>query len=234
MRQRKSYRQEIWVDVAGESVRVIVAASQRRTMRLQVTGDGDIDLRIPVWSDRDSVLRFVNSHQDWVKERRDAALANQQRREQGVLLYGRELPFVASALGEFLVTDRQIWVPEHWSADERRNAWDKWLRTQARLRFSQLIDQWWPHFEKFGKPRPVLRVKQMRTRWGSLSSRGYINLNLALMAQPEELIELVVVHELCHLRHFDHGPGFRALMSECLPDWRERDRLINQSGLELL
>lgn len=54
------------------------------------------------------------------------------------------------------------------------------------------------------------------------------------MSLTPDLIELVVVHELCHLRHFDHGPGFRALMSECLPDWRERDKRINQSGLELL
>jgi len=234
MGQRKSYQQEIWVDVDGESVRVVMSASRRRTIRLQVTSDGDIDLRIPLHTDRDSVMAFVHSNQAWVKERRDAVRERAQRQARGVVLYGSERPFTESALGEFLVTREQVWVPAEWSDEQRSKAWDKWLRSEARLQFEQLIDRWWPFFEKFGKPRPVLRVKQMRTRWGSLSSKGYINLNLALMSLTPDLIELVVVHELCHLRHFDHGPGFRALMSECLPDWRERDKRINQSGLELL
>src|SRR5690606_39832156 len=80
----------------------------------------------------------------------------------------------------------------------------------------------------FASQRPQLRIKKMRTRWGSLSQRGYINLNLALMQLPEHLLELVVVHELCHLKHFDHGPGFRALMSQCLPDWRVREQQLSQ------
>ena len=80
----------------------------------------------------------------------------------------------------------------------------------------------------------MLRIKRMRTRWGSLSKKGYINLNLALLSLPEDLIELVVVHELCHLEHFDHGPVFIACMTSCLPDWRARDKRINQAGLMLL
>src|SRR5690554_5936291 len=78
------------------------------------------------------------------------------------------------------------------------------------------------------------RVKKMRTRWGSLSQRGYINLNLALIQLPEALMELVVVHELCHLKHFDHGVGFKQLMTQCLPDWRERERALQAYGHQLL
>src|SRR5690554_7982974 len=69
----------------------------------------------------------------------------------------------------------------------------------------------------------------MRTRWGSLSQRGYINLNLAFIQLPEALMELVVVHELCHLKHFDHGVGFKQLMTQCFPDWRERERALQRS-----
>lgn len=199
-----------------------------------MNSEGDIDLRIPLQSDRQRVMAFLNANQAWVQERRNAVRERTERQSRAVILYGRERPYAESALGEFLVTDEQIWVPQEWSDEQRDAAWNKWLRKEARLCFERLIDQWWPHFERFGKERPTLRVKMMRTRWGSLSSKGYINLNLALMSLTPDLIELVVVHELCHLRHFDHGAGFKALMSECLPDWRERDKRINQSGLELL
>ncbi|PHR96568.1 MAG: hypothetical protein COA68_14840 [Oceanobacter sp.] len=234
MRQRKSYKQEMWCDIEGEQVKVLVSASVRRSIRLQVTPSGDIDLRIPLETPRADVMTFVSNHQAWVQERRGAVKEREQRQDRGFVLYGKERPYVGSALGEFLVTDDQVWVPDEWSAEQRAKAMDKWLRHEAKLVFNQFIDRWWPEFDRFGVERPVLRVKHMRTRWGSLSKKGYINLNLALMSLPEDLIELVVVHELCHLEHFDHGPGFKARMTQCLPDWRARDKRINQSGLELL
>lgn len=71
----------------------------------------------------------------------------------------------------------------------------------------------------------------MKSRWGSLSSRGYINLNLELIKTPLPCIEYVVLHELCHLEHMNHGPGFRRLLSQCLPDWQQRRQQLNLAPL---
>ncbi|GAA6145556.1 SprT family zinc-dependent metalloprotease [Thalassolituus maritimus] len=215
-------------------MKVLLSASVRKSIRLQVTSQGEVDIRVPVGTPKADVLTFVRRHQDWLSERRDAVKERERKRDSSLMLYGRELPIVDSALGEFLVTDQQVWMPHDWPAEKKEKAIDKWQREEARRCFTRLIEEWWPRFSKPGRERPVLRVKRMRTRWGSLSKRGYINLNLALLSLPEDLIELVVVHELCHLEHFDHGPGFKAAMTSCLPDWRARDKRINQAGLMLL
>lgn len=215
-------------------MKVLLSASVRKSIRLQVTSEGEVDIRVPVGTPKADVLTFVRRHQDWLSERRDAVKERERKRDTSLMLYGRELPIVDSALGEFLVTDQQVWMPHDWPAEKKEKALDKWQREEARRCFTRLIEEWWPRFSKPGRERPVLRVKRMRTRWGSLSRRGYINLNLALLSLPEDLIELVVVHELCHLEHFDHGPGFKAAMTSCLPDWRARDKRINQAGLMLL
>ncbi len=215
-------------------MKVLLSASVRKSIRLQVTSQGEVDIRVPVGTPKADVLTFVRRHQDWLSERRDAVKERERKRDTSLMLYGRELPIVDSALGEFLVTDQQVWMPHDWPAEKKEKALDKWQREEARRCFTRLIEEWWPRFSKPGRERPVLRVKRMRTRWGSLSKRGYINLNLALLSLPEDLIELVVVHELCHLEHFDHGPGFKAAMTSCLPDWRARDKRINQAGLMLL
>ena len=215
-------------------MKVLLSASVRKSIRLQVTSQGEVDIRVPVGTPKGDVLTFVRRHQDWLSERRDAVKERERKRDTSLMLYGRELPIVDSALGEFLVTDQQVWMPHDWPAEKKEKALDKWQREEARRCFTRLIEEWWPRFSKPGRERPVLRVKRMRTRWGSLSKRGYINLNLALLSLPEDLIELVVVHELCHLEHFDHGPGFKAAMTSCLPDWRARDKRINQAGLMLL
>jgi len=224
----------MWLALGAEDVKICLTVSKRRSARLQVTSEGDVDVRMPLGTSRSDVVEFVFKHQAWVEERRAAVKTRDAEADTGITLYGETRPFVASALGEFLVTETQVWIPEAWSREQRDNALDRWQRDEARRCFSELIEHWWPHFQQPGRERPVLRVKKMRTRWGSLSRKGYINLNLALLALPMDLIELVVVHELCHLDHFDHGPGFKRRMSECLPDWRVRDKAINQAGLNLL
>lgn len=54
------------------------------------------------------------------------------------------------------------------------------------------------------------------SNWGSCSALGNINLNMRLILLPEHLQEYVILHELCHLRHPDHGPGFHAMLDSLL------------------
>lgn len=60
-------------------------------------------------------------------------------------------------------------------------------------------------------------LKANRSNWGSCSARGNLNLNIGLAALPEPLRDYVILHELCHLRHRNHGPEFHALLDRlCL------------------
>lgn len=61
-------------------------------------------------------------------------------------------------------------------------------------------------------------IKHNATNWGSCSSKGNINLNLSIMRLPRVLQDYVLLHELCHLRHQDHGHGFHLLLEHVLTD----------------
>src|SRR6056297_313195 len=105
---------------------------------------------------------------------------------------------------------------------------EDWYWNKAEETFIKHINKWWPLFEKKGFIRPRLRIKKMKTRWRSLSKKGNLSLNVELIKAPAECIEYLVVHELCHLEHHNHGRDFYGLLEELLPDWKERKKQLKQ------
>lgn len=73
-----------------------------------------------------------------------------------------------------------------------------------------------------------VRITSARTRFGSCNAKNGLCFSWRLMAYPPEAIDLVVVHELCHIVHHDHGAGFYALLARYLPDHRERMKLLRE------
>lgn len=69
-------------------------------------------------------------------------------------------------------------------------------------------------------------IKNSKSRWGSCSSAGNLNFNYKLMFLPQEVLDYVVVHELCHLAVFNHGPEFWRKVSEVLPNYKDLRRLL--------
>ncbi len=96
-------------------------------------------------------------------------------------------------------------------------------RPECLRRLTSAVEQMYPLLEPFGVTRPLLRLRKMRSQWGNCHYRqGYITLNTALAACPEELRTYVALHELVHFIHPDHGPGFYSLMDRLMPDWKAR------------
>lgn len=94
--------------------------------------------------------------------------------------------------------------------------------------FEAVSERVFPRFEKvLGGKKPVLKVRDMRTRWGSCHpARRQITLAARLALQPPQAIEYVVVHEYCHFVHPDHQAGFWALVASILPDYKARRALL--------
>ena len=94
--------------------------------------------------------------------------------------------------------------------------------------FLPVSERVFPLFEGvLGGQRPELRVRDMRTRWGSCNVKERrITLAARLALMPPEAVEYVVVHEYCHFVHPDHQAGFWALVAGILPDYKARRALL--------
>jgi len=111
-------------------------------------------------------------------------------------------------------------VPQ--DAEEVKSLLDDWYRRHARVVFEACVAEAIDRHRRHGLRCERLRIQTMKSRWGSYTASGTILLNPALIMAPRACIEYVVIHELCHSVVPHHGPKFEALLTRCLPDWRDR------------
>lgn len=79
-----------------------------------------------------------------------------------------------------------------------------------------------------------ITVRNQRTRWGSCSSKGNLNFNCLLMLTPAEVLDYVVVHELCHRKHMNHSRQFWEEVARVIPDYKEREKWLKTEGSRVM
>jgi predicted metal-dependent hydrolase len=224
----------------GVDYRVI--RSRRRSLELRVYPDRRVEVRVPWHCPRAEVEAFVASREDWLRQRLAEAPpiivtppAPGFRTGEAHLYLGERYPLAIAPARRAAtgMADGQLLLlsPAPDDPGKLADQLGRWYRRQAEQVFGELLDQHFPFFAARGHARPVLKIRTMKSRWGSLSSRGGMTLNLELIKTPLGSIEYVVIHELCHLEHMNHGPGFRSLLTRLLPDWQQRKRELNARPL---
>ncbi len=83
---------------------------------------------------------------------------------------------------------------------------------------------------KYGR----ITIRNQRTRWGSCSAQGNLNFNIALMRVPLEVLDYVVVHELCHRLELNHSPRFWALVGKVIPDYKKHQKWLKDNGSRVM
>ena len=99
----------------------------------------------------------------------------------------------------------------------------KWYADHSRTALLTRISRCCELARRFDVPSPTsVQFRKMARRWGSCGRNGNIALNTQLARASVYCIDYVIVHELCHLKHPNHGKDFYHLLELCLPDWKKR------------
>ena len=115
-----------------------------------------------------------------------------------------------------------IVVPDRTTAEEI-----KALAEKAKTIIADRVEYYAP---KIGVTYNRVTIRCQRTRWGSCSSKGNLNFNCLLALFPVEIIDSVVVHELCHRKHMNHSPQFYAEIEKVFPEYKKWHNWLNDNG----
>ncbi len=112
------------------------------------------------------------------------------------------------------------------SEEKRHEILEEWYREQVRAAALPLVALWAP---RIGVPIPAIRIRRMRTKWGSCTPRlRSVRLNTELAKKPPACLEYIIVHELVHLLEPTHGKRFVALLDRFLPNWQFARHELNR------
>ena len=214
--------------IKGRHLNCEIVRSRRKTVAIQIYPDKHIELKVPLLYNVDNAEPFLQKHYRWIFKRLDAPIISSQETKRfvsGELHYflGKQYPLkiIISPNNNVTFQDDVIMVYAKNDLPELiETLLEKWYLTQARHVFQEISIPLMKQMEKYNVFPKSFTIRKMKTRWGSCSSKGSISLNLDLIKLPEQCIKEVILHELCHLVHFNHSKAFYALMTAEMPDWK--------------
>lgn len=216
--------------------------SRRRTVGLIVTEEARLIVRAPMRASMDSIHRVVRERETWIRghqerilEQRRRASACRVRPGGTMLIAGRPRRLVPDdRISRPVLEEELLYFPKAWLRTESHASRNealavqlrRWLAREAKAVFGDRIAH---HAVLTGLMPKAVSVSQARTRWGSCSVDNHVRLSWRLAMAPIEVLDYVVIHELCHIRHKNHGRDFWNLVRHHAPDAMHGRRWLKEN-----
>ena len=187
-----------------EKISYSIHRSYRKTIAITITPEGEVLVKAPKRLPKAFIEGFVSSKADWIAD----ALEKRKKLEE--------------QKKSFRFTGKYFQVPKGPKEEQMRQV-TLWMKAQAKEIFSARVEL----YAKEMNVRPkAVKVSSAKTRWGSYSSKGNVNLNWKLLFAPGQAVDYVVVHELAHAIEMNHGPQFWRIVAQVMPDYEEMQDVL--------
>ena len=238
-----------WFVIGGREIEVRVRRSPRaRHARVTLAPNQPIDLVLSQRMSQRRVVDILAEKHDWISrqlrrfdelERREPVLGLD--RPDVVWLHGVAIPIELRETdsrpdrgptaqlenGALVVTGHG----EHTDGPAAsESAIVRWYRREARARIERHVIDEAPHL---GVRAAKLTIRDPKTRWGSCSAKASLSFSWRLLLAPFDVLDYVVIHELCHLRELNHSKAFWAHVKEARPNYRTPFDWLREHGEEL-
>lgn len=225
---------------SGETIVVSLDRKKMKTSRLKVYPNLQVILALPSSAPDSWAKEYLESKANWIASKLDNfkrtsgyAATCEIRNGYSIQMLGEDLVFsVAESDRDYVFQEGKllhICSTDISDQEKLTKLFQKWWRKKSMEVLEQRVDYWYPIIEKYGISKPRVFIRKMATMWGSCSlKRGAVIFNLYLLKARIACIDYVALHELTHFLYPNHSKQFYDFLSNYMPDWKERKRVLDQ------
>lgn len=226
---------------SGNRVTIQLERKKMKTCRLKVYPDQKVILSLPQAVPLNLAQEFLLEKSGWVESKLQSfqktvgyAATTEIKNGYSIQMLGEDMIFALTACDKDCVyaEGKTIHICSCRTDDKEqiKSLFENWWRIQARKVLENRVRHWYPVIEKYGIDMPKVAIRKMTTLWGSCSvSHHMVTFNFYLIKAKMPYIDYVVLHELVHFLYPNHSKYFYTFLSNYMPDWKERKKVLDQN-----
>jgi len=222
----------ITIQYNGNTYDCVVKRTTRKNISISVSQDCNITIHSTHYALKKTLHKIANDNIIWIMNKIDLQqIRNLNSRNdlgnKGVVKYlGDDYNIIQKNEQnmDVVIKDNTFYVLGNNELDMNLSI-KSFYRKQAKKIFYERMQYWIPQVDG-ASAKTKLVIKQMKTRWGSMSSAGNMNLNIALIKTPRDCIDYVIVHELCHQKHPHHQKQFWDAVKFVIPEYKKQEKIL--------
>jgi predicted metal-dependent hydrolase len=212
----------------------------RRTIKISVNPDRQVEVTAPRGAPVEKIIEKVRKRAGWILKQKNYFSSFYPGETAGKYLSGEthrylgrqyRLKILPANKNNVKLIGKYILIHSRHKDDGNYNKklLYEWYKKKAENTFKRLLDEHFPKVRKYGIQCPLVKVKWMKSRWGSCKyEKNKILFNTQLIKAPSHCVAYVIVHELCHLKYPHHNKEFYNFLDLVMPDWQERKKKLEK------
>ena len=208
-----------------------------KRLTLRISASGDLRVTVPLKMPQQYVEEFLESKKAWIVKHINR-INHSKKTAEGSYSDGQQIRLLDEQFELRIISGNPLVIVDGTEiavyCHEQEHAMlllENYIASYAQRVIPQIYADLWLRFgDLFPGQRPALAIKTATGRWGSYSRRTHrVMLNEKLVRFPRQALELIIVHEFCHILELNHGKGFYRLLTQLLPDWKVRKKILKSA-----
>lgn len=227
----------------AKTIEFEVQRRNRKTLEIRIQPPDKVRVAAPKYAKDEEILRVVQSKGKWIVEKLSELESIGCSKREKEYVNGESFLYLGRNYSLKIIKNPEIQSPvvklykgkfhietNTKDLDELRQAMEHWYRQKTLEKVLEKVE----YFQNYFPVKPnFVKVKEQKKRWGSCNSKGNLMFNWRISMAPSPVLGYIVLHEMCHLVHFNHSKDFWALVERIMPNYKERKEWLKKYGIKM-
>lgn len=237
---------EYILQLSNSTIKILIERKKIKNYYLKILPDSSVTVSVPLFMDIDKICDFINTKKKWIEKTVNKfnavkILSVKDNISDGgtvKILDAQRIIFIYESKENKITLDGfnlYIYSVKFRNSEYVEKQYNDYLKKSSTEYFESVMDKYYPVFAGYGVIKPKLKVKFMKSKWGScMPASGRITLNVHLFKASAECVEYVIFHELTHLLYPDHKKNFYDFMKKHIPQYKVIEKRLDSEAVKLL